>query len=157
MWQGYQNNNAVITDTSCFILLDKIGAFTLLKELYQNVITTPEIAKEFGEALPTWVIVQPVLNRTLLNSYAEKVDLGEASAIALSFEIPSALLIIDDLKGRKLAEQLHLNHTGTLGVLMLAKQQGIIPALKPYFEKIKTTNFRIARSLLDNILVALGE
>jgi len=157
MLQEFRKDNAVITDTSCFILLDKIGAFTVLHQLYQNVITTPQIAKEFGSALPDWVIIQAVTNTDLLNTYAEKVDLGEASAIALSFELPSALLIIDDLKGRRLAEQLNLKHTGTLGILIMAKQQGVITLLKPYFENIKATNFRVSHKLLDSILVASGE
>ena len=72
-------------------------------------------------------------------------------------ETISPLLILDDLKGRKLAAQLNLEYTGTLGILILAKQQGIIPSLKVYFEKIKETDFRISPSLLTSILRDLGE
>jgi predicted nucleic acid-binding protein len=157
MSQEFQNNNAVITDTSCFILLDKIDAFPILRSLYQNVITTPEIAGEFGKPLPDWIHVKSVENKELQNSYLEKVDIGEASAIALAMELSSPLLILDDLKGRKLASQLNLKYTGTLGVLILARQKGIIPLLKPYFEKIKETDFRIAPDLLQKILEELGE
>lgn len=157
MSQGFQNNNAVITDTSCFILLDKIGAFPILKALYQNVITTPEIASEFGKPLPDWIHIRSVENKELQYSYLEKVDIGEASAIALAMEVVSPLLILDDLKGRKLASQLNLKYTGTLGVLILAKQKGVITLLKPYFEKVKETDFRIATVLLQRILEELGE
>jgi predicted nucleic acid-binding protein len=157
MLQGFQKDNAVITDTSCFILLDKIGALAILQQLYRNIITTPETAAEFGEALPAWVQIKSVTNRNLLHTYAEKIDLGEASAIVLSLEIPLALLILDDLKGRKLAQQLNLNHTGTLGILILARQQNIIPLLKPYFDAIKATNFRVSHQLLESILEAHSE
>lgn len=113
MSQGSQNENVVITDTSCFTLLDKIDAFPILNSLYQHIITTPEIAKEFGKVLPNWITIQNVVNRNLLYVYSEKVDLGEASAIALAMEVSSPLLVLDDLKGRKIScsikSQLHGN------------------------------------------------
>jgi predicted nucleic acid-binding protein len=98
------------------------------------------------------VHVQSVKNRDLLNTYAEVVDIGEASAIALAYEVVSPSLILDDLKGRNLADKLQLAYTGSIGVLILARQQGIITLLQPYFEKIKTTDFRIPASLLQTLL-----
>ncbi len=83
--------------------------------------------------------------------------MGEASAITLANEITSALLIIDDLKGRKLAKRLQLMHTGTLGVLVLAKQRGVITSLKPHFDKIQKTNFRVSTTLLHGLLKTVGD
>ena len=51
-----QENKVVITDASCFILLDKIDAFPVLNELFSSVITTPEIAAEYGKRLPVWMM-----------------------------------------------------------------------------------------------------
>ena len=152
MLKEYQNNNTIVTDASCFILFDKIGCIHILEDLYGEVITTPEIAVEYGKQLPGWVLVQPVKNRNLLNTYAEMVDIGEASAIALAYEVVSPSLILDDLKGRNLADRLQLAYTGSIGVLILARQQGVIQLLQPYFEKIKTTDFRIPVSLLQTLL-----
>ena len=140
-----------------FYIADKIEAFPILHILYKNIITTPEIAREFGKVLPDWIQIKTVTNKALQNSYLQKVDNGEASAIALAMELDSALLILDDLKGRKLALQLNLQFTGTLGVLISAKQCGAIPLLRPYFEKVEATNFRIPSSLLQRILEELGE
>jgi predicted nucleic acid-binding protein len=92
--------NIVITDASCFILLDKINALDLLKDLYSTVLTTPEIAVEFKKRLPDWVQVIAVANRERLYDYADNVDIGEASAIALAFEVDNPTLILDDMKGR---------------------------------------------------------
>lgn len=83
--------------------------------------------------------------------YAERVDIGEASAIALASEVPFPLLIIDDLAGRKLADQLHLDYTGTVGILVLARQQGVIDKLRSYFDRIRATNFRVPESLLKSL------
>ncbi len=157
MLQGLHKWNAVITDASCFILLDKISALQLLPALSLSVITTPEIAKEFGKPLPEWVEIKSATNKALQQTFEDEVDIGEASAIALAVEISASILIIDDLRGRKLAKQLQLKHTGTLGILLLAKRQGIIPLLKPLIEKIQATNFRISDGLVKDILVAAGE
>lgn len=127
----------VITDTSCLILLDKINAFDLLHDVYAHILTTPEIANEFKKALPGWIQVIPVKNTSLVAIYNKQVDLGEASAIALAQEMPDALLIVDDFKGRRLAKQLNMRVTGTIGVLITARQQHTITSLRPYFELIR--------------------
>jgi predicted nucleic acid-binding protein len=152
MSKEFPNGSTVITDASCFILLDKLDAFYILERLYHQVITTPEIAAEYGKELPPWVHIQVVKNKALFYEYAQKVDTGEASAIALAFEVMLPTLILDDMDGRKLADQLHFKYTGTIGVLIKAKQEHIIISLKPYFEKIKTTDFRIAPAFLDTLL-----
>jgi predicted nucleic acid-binding protein len=99
-----------------------------------------------------WVRIKSVQDKTQQALFEEDVDIGEASAIALAIETPSSLLIIDDLKGRKLALSLNLLYTGTLGVLILAKKQNVIPLLRPYLTKIQSTNFRISQILIDKIL-----
>lgn len=53
----------IITDTSCLILLDKIGELDLLRKLYQNLLTTSVIANEFGKPLPTWIAIQNPIDR----------------------------------------------------------------------------------------------
>lgn len=111
----------VITDTSYLILLDNIQALHILQSVYNHIITTPEVAAEFKKPLPEWIQVIPVINTQLITVYSLQVDVGEASAIALAQEVPDALLIVDDFKGRRLASQLNMKFTGTLGVLITAK------------------------------------
>jgi len=89
----------VIADTSCFILLDKIGELELLKTLFGHVVTTTTIAEEFGSALPEWVQIRTVTDvhfQSLLD-----IDPGEASAIALATESEPSLLVIDEAKEEK--------------------------------------------------------
>ncbi|HTF28073.1 MAG TPA: DUF3368 domain-containing protein, partial [Flavitalea sp.] len=147
----------VITDASRFITLDKIDCLHLLNSLYKQVITTPEVAAEYKKRLPGWVDVIAVQNRELLYTYAEKVDIGEASAMALASEIKADLLIIDDGEGRKFAKTLQLNIIGTVGVILNAKLHGIITEAKPYLIRIQQTNFRISDWLIGQILKDAGE
>jgi predicted nucleic acid-binding protein len=152
-----QEFKAVIADTSCFILLDKIEALHILHQVFNEIITSEKIAAEFGKKLPAWIQISEVQNQNLLKDLMLEVDAGEASAITLATELHPSLLIIDDLKGRKLAKELHLTYTGTLGVFLKARQKNIISSLRPYFEKIKKTNFHISHQLLDDILKQVND
>ena len=147
----------VITDSSCFIILQKINAIHLLNDLFAVVITTPEIAGEYGFSLPDWVVIQSVTNLSLQENFKKSVDPGEASAIALATEIDYDYLIIDDLEARKFAEKLGLNVKGSVGVLLSAKQKGFIPLIRPYLDMIQQTNFRISAKIIQNVLKAAGE
>lgn len=85
------------------------------------------------------------------------LDDGEASAIALCLEKPNSLLIIDERKGRKIAQDLNIATIGTLGILFEAKQQGHVKKIRPLIEKIQQTDFRISKELLNSILTKAGE
>lgn len=142
----------VISDTSTLILFHKIEEFNLLEKVYGELFTTPEIAKEFGENLPNWITIQAVSDKKYQNFLETQVDHGEASAIALASEYDDVLLLLDDLKARKLAIQLKLKITGTLGVIHKAKQMSIINKVKPLIDKLLLTDFRVADNIIEEIL-----
>lgn len=148
---------AIISDTSCLILLDNIDELHLLKDLYGEVSTTSEVATEFGNALPEWVIVRDPQDKTRQLILEASLDKGEASAIALALEQTDCLLIIDELKGRRLAKALGLHVTGSLGLIIEAKRSGLIMSVKPILRKIKQTNFRIDERLEQDVLQSVGE
>jgi predicted nucleic acid-binding protein len=142
----------IISDTSTLILFHKIGEFNLLQKVYVELMTTPEIAEEFGEELPDWIIIQEVSDKKYQKFLETQVDYGEASAIALATEFDDVLLLLDDLKARKLAVQLKFNVTGTLGIIHKAKQLSLIERVKPLIEKLLLTDFRIADNIVQEIL-----
>lgn len=145
-------NITVIADTSCLIALSKIEAIEVLKELYEEVYITEEIAHEFGDNLPEWIRIGKVKNKKYQQLLDLYLDLGEASAIAFALEKVDVLLILDDLKGRKEAEKLGFRITGTLGILFKAKKIGLIPELKSFIEKLKVVGFRISPKIEEEIL-----
>lgn len=142
----------VISDASTLILFDKIDAFSLLQKVYGELMTTPEVADEFGENLPNWIKVRTVSDKKYQKILETQIDSGEASVIALASEFEDALLILDDLKARKLATQLKFKITGTLGVIHKAKQMAIIDKVKPLIDKLLHTDFRIAEPIIAEIL-----
>ena len=150
-------HNLVIADTSCFILLTKINEIDLLRNIYSSVYTTPEVAAEFLHKLPDWVIIQEVKDRNILVSLEVDLDRGEASAIALTYELPDSIVVLDDWGARKVATRLHIAFTGTFGIVIKAKQKGIIPSVRPIIDKVIQTNFRISEEVLIEILREAGE
>ncbi|MFN4253612.1 MAG: DUF3368 domain-containing protein [Saprospiraceae bacterium] len=148
---------AIISDTSCLILLTKIGELDLLELLYGEVLTTTEVANEYGLPLPSWVKTQVPKDFVRVQILGSQIDIGEASAIALALEIPKSTVILDDWKARQMAERLNLEVTGTLGVIVKAKLTGKISSIKPLLEKIKNTNFRLSADLTLKALEAAGE
>lgn len=142
----------VISDTSCLILFHKIGELDILRKVYESVTTTPEIAEEFGYELPDWIRIEFVKDKKYQEFLETQIDWGEASAIALAKEIEASLLLLDDLKARKLAVKLNLKITGTLGVIHKAKQIGVLENVKPIIEKLQATNFRISGNIIDELL-----
>jgi predicted nucleic acid-binding protein len=147
----------IIADTSCLIILDKIGELILLNKLFGQIIVTRDIALEFINELPDWFTIQEPTNKTYKKILEASLDKGEASAMALAIEQPDCLLIIDDLKGRKYAEQLGINITGTMGVIIDAKLSGHIESVKLLLDKIKMTDFRLTPELESKILEKSNE
>ena len=142
----------VISDTSSLILFDKIGEFELLNKVYDLIVTTPQIAVEFGKSLPDWVEIIEIKDKKYQAFLETQVDWGEASAIALAKEIDNSIMLLDDLKARKLADKLNLKFTGTLGVFHKAKQLGFVDKIKPLIDKLLRTNFRISEDIIVELL-----
>lgn len=140
-------HKTIISDTSCFIILSKIEKLYLLKSVYCQIVTTSDIVEEFGEQLPDWIIIEHVADKSRQRILELQIDRSESSAIALALETQNCTLILDDFKARKIAQQLGITITGTIGVIVKAKLNGIIPSIKPYIEKIKETNFRISAEI----------
>jgi predicted nucleic acid-binding protein len=147
----------IISDTSCLILLDKIQELDLLRRLFGQILTTQIVAEEFGGKLPEWVLIRNPKDKTNQSVLEISLDAGEASAIALAMEQEDCLVIIDELKGRKIAKRLGLAITGTLGVIIQAKRSGHVALVRPLLARIKQTDFRLNEQLEDSILKQAGE
>lgn len=151
------NSNSIVLDTSCLILLTKIDEIRLIKLPGRKVLTTPQVVQEFRKPLPSWVQNEDPPQNRFQDVLQMNLDVGEASTIALAMNIDDSILIIDDLKGRKIAEQLNVRYSGTLGLILRAKREGVIKYVKPIIKKIEKTNFRISKNLLLTILDEAGE
>ena len=147
----------IIADASCLIALSNIGELELLQEIYQEIVITPEVRDEFGEDLPDWILVEAVSDKEKMEILEMQLDKGESSAIVLALEKKDSLLIIDEKRGRAIAKKMGMKITGILGVIIKAKEQGLIDAVKPLIEKLEIVGFRISEKLKNQILKRVNE
>lgn len=142
----------IIADASPLIVLQNIGQLLLLRSLFDEILITTEIKSEFGLDLPDWIRIAEVQDKTKQKLLSLTLDKGEASAIALCLENAESLLIIDEKKGRRIAKELDLKILGTLGVILKAKEKGLVNSIEDILEHLETANFHISKNLKTMIL-----
>ena len=159
----------VVSNTSPITNLSAIGKLHLLQELYGEIIISSSVFKEltqWGDSIPgavevktfNWIKVKSIDNLNFVQLLKNQLDEGESSVIALALEIRADWLIIDEQLGRKIALEHNLKITGTLGILIEAKRQKLIPLVKPILDDlINIAQFWIGSSLYNRILSILGE
>ncbi len=147
----------IISDTSCLIALSNIGLLNILKDLYQEIIITQEVKHEFGENLPEWIIVLKVNDTGRQTEIAMKLDMGEASSIALALETENSILIIDEIKGRTVAKTYQIEIIGTIGVLLLANKKGLIKDVMSTILKLVNNGFRLSDKVIEKLIENYGK
>src|SRR3989304_1491081 len=147
----------IISDTSCLIALTNIDKLDILRDLYREVIITKDVYDEFGGTLPDWIMISEVKSRKKQAELESRLDKGEASSIALALEIQNSTLIIDEVKGRKIAQSLNIDIIGTIGVLLLADKKGLIKDVISIILKMVNKGFRLSDKLIDKLIEKYGK
>lgn len=147
----------VISDASPLIALADIEELDLLQKLYQKVFITDIVRSEIHADLPLWIEESSNYNRKQFQVLQLELDSGEVSAIALALENPERRIIIDESKGRSVAKRLGLKVTGTLGIIIKAKEQGLIKSGKDILIKLEKHGFWLSERLKNDIIARLKE
>jgi len=156
----------VVSDTSPITNLLRIGRIDLLRDLFQTVVIPnsvyTEIAAVEDQRDPIseidWIKIVSVTNSQLLNKLLRTLDRGESEAITLAVELSADYLLIDESLGRTEAKKLDLEITGVLGVLIRAKEKGLIPLVGPEIRKlISDAGFWLNDDLVRSVLRNIGE
>lgn len=144
-----------VVDSACLIGLERIGRIDLLSALLDPIIAPPAILTELGK-LPDWISVVAPKDLGMVAALRLTVDPGESEAIALAYE-RNLRIILDDLKGRQVAKRLGIPVTGTVGLLLKAKQNGVIPEIGSILDALDSNQFRIVLGLRSEALRLAGE
>lgn len=142
----------VIADASYLIVLQNIQELSLLQKLFGEILIVQQVKEEFGSDLPEWIKVKEVQNKLQENALNLILDKGEAASIALTLETDNSLLMLDEKKGRRIAQELNLKIIGTLGIILLAKEKGLINSIADLLAKLESADFRISPNLKVKIL-----
>jgi predicted nucleic acid-binding protein len=141
----------IIADTSSLIALERINLLQILCKIYKEVVLSESVIKEFGNlSLPCLSIRKVESNLLKLLITDLNLGKGEADVIALSSQT-GLKVIIDDSKARRVAENMGLKVTGTIGVLMKAERLGLIESAHDKVEDLREKGFYISEELLEDI------
>lgn len=159
----------VVSDASPLIALASVGQIGLLHTLYGEVLVPNAVHQEVTSIRLTapgaaevraagWIRAQDVRSRSLVLALSLDLDPGEAEAIALAVEVGADLLLMDERRGRSAASRLGQSVVGVLGVLVDAKQRGVLPAVRPVLDALAVhAGFRVSQALRDHVLATVGE
>ena len=151
----------VVSDTSSVSALLRIGQGELLARLYGEVLIPGAVRDEllvFFPQLPEFLHCRAVADTNAVDRLRRELDLGESEAIVLAQETHEAILLIDELKGRRVAEREGVPIIGLMGVLLQAKREGIILMIRPLLEQLQTeADFRLSAAFKDSTLKRAGE
>ncbi|THH36391.1 DUF3368 domain-containing protein [Neolewinella litorea] len=150
-------NRAVIADASTLIGLHKIKGLDLLQQLYGHVEITSIVKEECAVDLPGWIQINDRYDPVAYRSLYPSLDAGEASSIALALTLENVLLIIDERKGRKWARSMGVPITGLIGILIRAKQRGLISSGKQQLNSLREQGFRLSDRVYELALKEMNE
>jgi hypothetical protein len=157
----------VVTNTTPILALSLIGQLDLLRALYHEVLAPNAV---FSEVMAggrgrvgtielrqaSWLHRVDLADPTRVDFLAD-LDRGEAEAIVLAQEVQADLLIVDERLARRYAQHLGIPITGTLGVLLRAKQTGLITEISPLIARLEEGGIRLGAALIRRALELAGE
>lgn len=159
----------IVSNASPLINLARIGQLELLHQLYGQLLIPEAVWREVvvdGAGQPgaeaveaaTWIETQAATNKQLVQALQQELDAGEAEAIVLALEVEADLLLMDERVGRETAGFLKQPCIGLVGILVIAKHKGLVPAVRPSLDWLRNiAGFRLSHTLYARVLEDEGE
>ena len=157
-----------VIDASPFIVLALGGRLDFLQFLEDRIVLPRQVEREVlghditdaaVEALRTqsWIEIVDVGGPPpTLRRY--RLDAGEEAVVTWALSHPTTVAVIDDQRGRRVAQELGIPVIGTLGLVVEARVRGIVPAVRPVVEQLlATTGWYLSPTLLNAALARVGE
>ena len=149
----------VVSDASPINVLIRIGLVDVLEPLFGRVVIPPAVAREMSHPnTPTvvreWLAKHPPwieVREPLVLDTGLALDPGECEAICLARQLKAELLLVDDLKARRVARRLGLTITGTIGILESAAEHQLLE-LADALGRLRQTDFAVSEDLLKAAL-----
>jgi len=156
----------VISNTTPILSLLKIDKLDVLQKLYGEIIIPNAVYKEIEQGINKpyyqnlkeiiWIKIEGISDKKALQ-YFNDLDAGEAEVLILANEINADLVIIDEILGRKFAQKLNINLTGTLGILLKAKELNYIENISSLITQLRDKGTWINPKLANKILELANE
>jgi uncharacterized protein len=159
---------SIVSDASPLINLARVDQFDLLFAFYGRIVVPQAVYDEVvvrGRGRDgsrevqgaSWIEVLPHHDELAMRTLATELGQGEAAAIVLAQELQATLLLMDEIRGRRIAASLGLSVRGTLGILARARREGRIPRLRPALDLLRARGTWIDQELYENVLGLVNE
>jgi predicted nucleic acid-binding protein len=157
----------IICDTSPIQYLYQLELIHILPALADQVIAPPAVMDELsvgrtlGVSLPDpaeldWMTVRRPVSEPALPLVTD-LGPGETEVLMLALELSESVAVLDDALARRVAETMDLRLTGTLGLLLDAKNAGLVPAITPLLDQLQVLRFRLVAHTRAAIIDLAGE
>jgi uncharacterized protein len=157
----------VVSNTSPLQYLHVVQQLPVLERLYGNLIVPQAVVDELsvgrqhGYDVPdctsySWMHIETVAIPSILR-LVTNLGAGEAEALALALIQATDLVILDDALARQVAASQNIRYTGTLGVLIQAKAQGLVTDVMPLIDSLESAGFRLTSTLKLTVQRIVGE
>lgn len=157
----------VIADTSPIQYLHQTNLLYLLPNFYGQIIVPYSVTQELAVGKTSGIYLPDVTTLSLISIHKATstsilplvTDLGkgEKEVLALATEISDSLALIDDGLARRYARLLGINFTGTLGILLKAKQNSYLSRIEPILNQLESLKFRLDTATRTSVLKLAGE
>jgi len=156
----------VVSNTTPILNLLKIGKLDLFKELYGKIIISQAVYYEIEAGKDKdyyidmgkidWIEIMPIKSESS-RLYLFDLDDGEAETIILAKEQAADVVIIDEKFGRRYASMINVPVTGTIGILLKAKECGLITAIAPILQELRNKSSWISNNVFEKAIALAGE
>ncbi|WP_008308817.1 DUF3368 domain-containing protein [Leptolyngbya sp. PCC 6406] len=158
----------IISNATPLIAFARIDQLSLLQKVVGKVFIPLGVAQEISAYKPgppgsidlaheSWIETVSVKSEDTVSLLLSTLDRGEAEVIALALEVDAQVVLMDELTGRKVAESLNLKVTGSVGLLIRAKQLGHILAVKPYLQAMRDAGIYFSDRFIQAVLQQFDE
>jgi predicted nucleic acid-binding protein len=138
--------------------LRAIGRLELLQRLFGEVLIPPAVFSEIRSfLLPQWIKIRTLTEPVGMVPFEVSLGRGETEAIVLSIQLPADRLILDDAAARGEARRRGLFVVGTLGILLIAKQSGLVASMRREMDALREASFHISPRVYNTVAVAADE
>ena len=155
----------VILNNTPLVAFWVLGRFDLLRDLYGEVMIPPAVhaeflatereARESALADAPWIKTVQMANPRRVLVYTG-LDEGEAAVLALAEEL-GGVVVMDERKGRRFAKRLGLPLTGSLGLLLLARERRLLTSVGDAINELLAAGLHLDANLVAEVLRLAGE
>jgi predicted nucleic acid-binding protein len=130
----------------------------VLTGLLDEIVVPPAVAREIGPEICRLGNITDIRLRRSVDPriVAAQLGAGESEAISLAIESGKTRVVLDDGPARRVAALLSVPVIGTAGLLLMAKDRTVIPAVKPIIGALMETGFHLHDEVIATILTLAG-